>query len=318
MGEYHRLTREERYQIQALRERGSGVREMSRVLGRSASTISREMNRNTDPYRASHADSRAKRIREMIHRPYKLQGKWEFGVQKKLRKDWSPEQIAGRLLLRGAHISHETIYQFVYRDRRKGGDLWKHLRHRRRWRRSRKAAKSFKNCGKQVNRKWIDERPEVVIARSRLGDYERDLMLGKRGGPVLLTLVDRTSRLTKIAVVKKINAFLTHQATVALLKHLPVATITNDNGPEFSMHDYTAHILQIPVFFSHPYRSWERGTNENTNGLIRTYFPKGTDLTQTTKAEIQRVEDLLNRRPRKCLGFQTPVEVHKCMSRMLH
>lgn len=313
---YQRLTREERYQIEALLRNGFSQRKIALTLGRSPATISREIRRNkSQGYRPNPAHELALQRRENVHPPVKVHGELAKIVRKLLGQQWSPEQIAGRFRLQGIRVSHEAIYQFIYRDFYNGGRLYQNLRRRRKYRRSRKTARNFKNVGIRINRDWIEERPKIVEKRCRLGDFERDTLLGKSKYPLLLTLVDRLSRLTRIAKMEKFNAELTHKQTLKLLKNLTVCTITNDNGPEFAEHKATAKVLRANIYFNHPYSSWQRGTNENTNGLIRQYYPKGIDFTRISETQIKKVERLLNNRPRKCLGFKTPLEIHSELSR---
>lgn len=315
MPSYKRLTREERYQIKALKDSGLNVRAIGRTLKRSAATICRELKRCTGSrYNPNQADESARARRVGVGPPLKIQGELKAQVIAGLERQWSPVQISRAQRLEGVMLSHESIYQFVYRSRREGLDYYKNLRRRHRYRRTSKALKGIKTQGFRRYENWIDKRPNIVEQRERIGDIERDTMLGKFGGPVLLTAVDRVSRLTKIAKVEKINAMLTHHATVEILQGMKIETITNDNGPEFAMYEFTERDLNASVYFSRPYCSWQRGTNENTNGLIRQYFPKGTDFTKVSDKEIQRVEDLLNDRPRKCLGFKTPREIHKSLT----
>jgi IS30 family transposase len=243
--------------------------------------------------------------------PLKIHGELKAKIIDGLERQWSPEQISGTLRLSGVMISHESIYQFVYRSRREDSNFYQNLRRKHRYRRTGKTLKNIKSRGFRRYENWIDKRPIIVEQRKRIGDIERDTMLGKFGGPVLLTAVDRTSRLTKITKVEKINAMLTHQATVTILQGMKIETITNDNGPEFSMYDFTERDLNASVYFSRPYCSWQRGTNENTNGLIRQYFPKGTDFSKITKKELKRVQNELNERPRKTLLWKSPKEVFK-------
>lgn len=317
MPRYKRLSLEERHKIEALRESGQGVRRIAFVLNRSPSSISRELRRlHRYNYRAKEFHQLAVLRRKEIGPKRKVEGALKEQVKELLKAKWSPEQISGHLARKGIKLSHETIYQYIFRNFSRGGILYQSLRRRRKRRRTREIAKRYKNCGKRpLSITWIDQRPEVVEKRNRVGDYERDLVLGKRPGPALLTIVDRTTRRTKIAKVRTTHAKYTHQSTVSLLKALPVHTITNDNGPEFALFTVTARVLNATVFFNHPYSAWERGTNENTNGLIRQYFPKGTDFSKVPRKDIQRVEDELNNRPRKCLGYKTPNEVHHSLSR---
>lgn len=316
MRHYHRLAREERYQIKALKDSGLSIRKMAEVLGRSASTVSRELRRNGNKrYIPKWAHQTAQNRRAQVGPPRCITLITETWIRQRLEEQWSPEQISGRLALMGTPISHETIYQYIYRDFKAGGMLYQNLRRRRRWRRSRASTRNFKNVGKRTYQNWIRYRPAIVEKRARIGDFERDTILGKFRGPLLLTLVDRTSRLTRLEKLETINAMLAHRATVKLLKTLPVETITNDNGPEFALYDLTEKELHARVYFSDPYCSWQRGTNENTNGLLRQYYPKGTDFRKVGDREIKETETQLNNRPRKCLGYKTPLEIHQILSR---
>lgn len=314
MRKYHRLTQGERYQIAALLNSGFSIRHISDSLNRSASTISREINRNKSSrgYCAETSQVRCQKRRRSIGPERKLKGELLNYVREKLLLDWSPEQIKGRLFKdSGLRISHETIYQYIYKQGR-DSELWTHLRRKRRHRKPHSQAKRTYNIGVRTGRMWIEQRPVEVEQRLRLGDIERDTIEGKRSGSLLLTTVDRTSRLTKIRWIEKKNAYLIHQATVNMLKDQNPKTITNDNGAEFGMHDLTAEALNTKIYFSRPYSSWQRGTIENTNGLIRQYFPKRGELKPHL---VQTVEELLNHRPRKCLGYRTPYEVHTELSR---
>ena len=316
MKSYNRLTQEERYYISALKASHLSIRQIAKQLKRSHSSILREIHRNSqnNKYSPKKAQQKALVRRQFVGPPLKIKGKLAKKVKEGLEKQWSPEQISGRLRKEkreSMRISHESIYQYIFRDFKKEGDLYKHLRKRRRWRRCRKASKNLKNAGCRQYNNWIDKRPSIVDRRCRIGDFERDTLLGKFRGPVLLTIVERKTRLTKIGKVSKICSELTHKATMKLLKNMKVRTITNDNGPEFARHEETAKALKAKVYFNHPYSSWERGTNENTNGLIRQYYPKGTDFSKVGEKELKRLERLLNSRPRKCLGYKTPFEVYK-------
>ena len=317
MRTYKQLTREERYQIAVLKERSLSLRSIANQMKRSVSTICREIQRgySVTGYYPSTAHKKAleRRKKQVSGRLPKIRGKLAEIIIKKVNEQWSPEQISGRL--KEEHkisISHESIYQFIFKDNKCGGKLYKNLRRKRKLRRSRETARRMKNSGKRVNRKWIDDRPKIVDRRVRFGDFERDTILGRNGrGPVLLTIVDRKSRRSKIAKMERVCGVLVHEATLNLLRGVKVKTITNDNGTEFSSVWMTEKKLNTKVYFSHPYASWQRGTNENTNGLIRQYYPKGTDFKLVSDEEIKRLESLLNNRPRKCLGYKTPLEVDR-------
>jgi len=323
MASYCRLARTERYQIAALLQRGDGIRTIARTLNRSPSSICRELKRNEHPllkkgvYWANLADQRAERLRRIPK--YKLRSvesspEIEAYVRTKLQEDWSPEQISGRLK-RGGHLnvpSYSSLYRFIYRDALRSGQLWKKMRKPRACRARRNQWENRLVRGEIQNRVWIDERPKIINERARNGDYERDTIQGsKTVAPLILSIVDRRSRMTYLSLLPEKTAQAVHESTVSILAKDPhLHSITNDNGCEFTWHERTSKALGCAIYFSHPYHSWERGTNENTNGLIRQYFPKKKELTQATAQQVQAVETLLNHRPRKCLGYQTPYEVH--------
>ena len=315
---YKRLTLEERYQIQALKRSELSYRKIAQQLNRSHSTILREINNNSTShnyYLPKPANDRVKGRRRGIGPECKIKGWLKDLIRDQIiNKQWSPEQISGRLKRRNKKkgISHESIYQFIFKDYEEGGDLYQHLRRKRKRRRTRKETRNIKTLGYRRGIRSIDERPSIVDKRVRFADFERDTIQNKNGvGPGLLTIVDRKSRGTKIAKVKRVNDKWVTKATLRLLKNSKVNTITNDNGMEFSSIKIIEKKLKTKVYFNHPHASYERGTNENTNGLIRQYFPKGTDFNLVSHKEVKRVENLLNNRPRKTLGYRTPFEVHR-------
>lgn len=323
MGKYQRLTLPERYQIEVLKKSNHSLRSISRLINRSASSISREIKRNgflNGSYKPQLAQARYLRRRESIHPPFKIKNELKCKVISALNMQWSPEQISGRFAQEGLKISHEAIYQFVFREYKITGQLWVQLRKRRRFRRSREAAKNLKNAGLRYHRVWIEERPSIVEKRERIGDFERDTLLGKarHSGPALLTMVDRVSKISKINKIEKLRGDYIHRATIKALTGVLCHSITNDNGSEFSKYKMTEELLKVGIYFNHPGCPWERGTNENTNGLIRQYFPKGTDFTKVSTSRVRQVQNLLNNRPRKCLDYRTPNEVHKKLCRVLH
>jgi IS30 family transposase len=230
-------------------------------------------------------------------------------VELLIQRDWSPEQISGRLMAeQGVRISHEYIYQYIYADKRTGGDLHRHLRCQKK---RRKRYGAYDRRGVIPNRVSIDERPVVVDERSRVGDWEGDTVIGKNHKGALVTLVERKSLYTVIGGVARKTAAAVRAAIVAglTLHKNRVHTLTYDNGKELAEHEQIAKALGVEIYFAHPYSSWERGLNENTNGLLRQYFPKGQELTAVAREEIEHVADRLNHRPRKTLGFRTPYEV---------
>lgn len=310
MKKYHRLTREERYQIEAWLRSGLSIRAISRHLRRSPSTISREVSRCGETYEALRADKESRSWRERPRRDLrKLQGSLEQRVRSRLREDWSPEQIACVF----KKISYVTIYRYIEREENR--DLKKHLRILRRQEKDRKKPNYYRKANSIKNKQSIETRPPEVELRNRVGDYERDTLYGVAEGRMLLSIVDRTSRLVKLALIEKKSADLIDRATIRCLRNEPVYTITNDNGPEFAFHERTARKLRAKIYFSRAYRSWERGTNENTNGLIRQYFPRRKEIPKISSQALKAIEKRLNSRPRKCLGFKTPSQVHAQMKK---
>jgi len=307
---YTQLTREQRYQIYALMKAGLCQTEIAKVIGVHKSTISRERRRNRGlrgyrPKQAHHFAEirRAKTARARIS-PYT----WIL-IEHLLQDDWSPEQISGWLVSElQITVSHESIYQFILKDKRLGGNLYLHLRCKKK---RRKRYGSTNHRGQLLNRVSIDQRPAIVDTRSRIGDWELDTIIGKGHKQALVSLTERKSRLTLLAKVKRKTAELTSRSIRRLLEPIAskVFTLTSDNGKEFARHQEIATSLGANFYFAHPYSSWERGLNENTNGLIRQYFPKKHDFTTITEKDISMVINKLNNRPRKCLGFKTPNQV---------
>jgi transposase, IS30 family len=313
VSQYRHLTKEDRYHIKAQRDAGKSITKIAKKVGCDKSTISRELRRNTGGrgYRPKQAHRMARDRWKDAEKAVKMTPGLIKIIEGRLRQKWSPEQISGRLKRNGMpRVSHERIYQHILEDKRNGGDLWRCLRWSHRCRRKRYGRADCR--GEIPGRVSIEKRGRKANKRKRVGHLERDLVIGKNHRGALLTIVDRKSRLTLAARVKGKTAKEVHSATVAILKPIRKAlkTITNDNGKEFASHKKTAKELRVKIYFSHPYSSWERGTNENTNGLFRQYFPKKTaDFTKIADREIRRVETELNSRPRKCLGFRTPFEV---------
>ena len=312
MSKYRRVTYEDRCQIYALSKRGASQESIASILGVSQSTVSRELRRNRGQrgYRFKPAEAKAQARQAIRSKPRKLTAPVRRKIEAMLRQmRWSPEQISGWLCGQGIKLSHERIYQMIWHDKRDGGNLWRSLR--RRGKRYNKRAGKTAGRGLIPNRIDISERPAIVARKARLGDCEGDTVVsaGHKGG--LLTLVERKSQLTKISKLRRSTARSTQRATVRRLKPISsfVHTITFDNGKEFAAHQDIAHALKTKIFFATPYHAWERGLNENTNGLIRDFFPKGTDFSTISNAEVAKVERLLNARPRKSLGFRSPQEV---------
>lgn len=320
MRTYRRIEYEDRCQIHALRKAGTTQAAIGQALGLSQGTVSRELSRNTGRrgYRFQQAQRKAQARQDQVrHKPRKLTLRVRRAIARKLRAErWSPEQISFWLRnARGVFLSYEWIYRMVWDDKRTGGDLWRFLR-RRGKKYNRRGAK---HAGRGVIPHRIDiaERPAIVASKSRLGDWEGDTIVGAQHKGALLTHVERKSLFTTISKLLRPTAKAAHRATVHRLTPFRdhVHTITYDNGKEFAGHRETAHILRAQVFFATPYHAWERGVNENTNGLIRDFFPKGTDFSTIHPATVAKVERLLNRRPRKSLGFKTPNEVFHTLAR---
>ncbi|NTV15793.1 MAG: IS30 family transposase [Desulfobulbaceae bacterium] len=310
MRNYTQLAREQRYQISALKKAGHSQTKIAGLLGVHKSTISRELKRNHGQrgYRPKQAHELSQQRQQDKPRSRISADTWTT-VERLLRLQWSPEQISGWLKRtnRGA-ISHEWIYLHIYSDKAAGGDLHLHLRCQKK-RRIRYGAKSVR--GQLVDRQSIDDRPALVERRSRIGDWEVDTIIGKGHQQAIVSLTERKARLALLAKVEQKTAAEVTRAIVRLLEPhaAKVHTLTSDNGKEFAKHQEIAKKLSAAFYFAHPYSSWERGTNENMNGLVRQYFPKNCELKTVTDKEIQIVMHRLNNRPRKCLGYLTPNEV---------
>ncbi len=304
-----------------MRWEGRSIRYMARVLRRSPSTISRELSRQMrgSLYVPRAAQERAgQTIRERGARPRLKDQRIRQYVEEKMKESWSPEQIAGRMGVEHPdwpHVSHEAIYQFVYADisinaNARGDDLRQYLRRHHRIRK--KKGVCHGNRGPIAGRISIEERPAAVAARSRFGDWEHDSIVSRQSPVLLNSLVERKSGLLKLSKVANDTAPATAETVVKRLAEVPASlrlTATVDNGHENAGHRRVSEQAGIKIFFCHPYRSSERGTNENTNGLVREYFPKKTDFALVSADEVARVEGLLNCRPRKRLRYLTPLEV---------
>ena len=305
---YTQLTREQRYQIYALMKMNHTQTEIAKILGVHKATISRETRRNCGKrgYRPKQAHELAVKRRMEKARPRITPEVWAL-VEEKISADWSPEQISGRFAKDGFAISHEHIYQHIYADKRAGGSLWTHLRCQKP---RRKRYGKHDRRGKIPERKSIEQRPPLVDERARYGDWEIDLILGKNHQGAVVTLTERKSRFTLLRYVAGKHAEQVAQTAITLLKWVThLESITADNGKEFTAHQKISQALSVDFYFAHPYASWERGTNENTNGLIRQYLPKHRNLQNLSSQEENLIMDRLNLRPRKCLDFRTPFEV---------
>ena len=300
---YTHLTQEERYQISTLLREGFSKRYIAWRLIRSPSTISREIARNRarNGYFAQHAHKLARRR----HCPNPKRIPYDTWVQviAYLDLQWSPEQIASHV-----SVSLHSIYRFIQQDKSRGGLLFRNLRFRNQ--RKRKYG-SIETRGQLANRKSIHDRPAEIEQRSRFGDLEIDTIVGKNHQQSLVSIVDRKTGYLWLKKCSTRKAEEVCQATIRLLKPIKahLNTITADNGKEFSLHEYAAQELDVDWYFADPYSAWQRGTNENTNGLIRQYIRKGSDLNDYTDAYIAEITQRLNHRPRKRLGFKSPSQV---------
>jgi len=320
---YHQLSQQERYTITALLISRRTDAEIARQLGRSPSTISRELSRNRSThdgeYRAEVANSYAVARRRRERRGFRHTAEEWQCVLELLKAKWSPQQISATLKLHGAfRISHETIYQYVWSDRWAKGSVYRNLRIMPKLRRKRRNSKDSR--GILPGKRHISQRPAAVETRQEFGHWEGDTVVGKDLHHCILTFVERQ---TGFAIIKKMDsrsAPAATQAAVAAISPLPTdfKTITLDNGTEF--HDYRAWKERFPLrcYFATPYHSWERGSNENLNGLIRQYLPKGLSFSALTQTDCDFIAFQLNTRPRKRHGYRTPLQLYRQRSRSLH
>ena len=312
---YHQLTTRERYLIVEHKSMGLSMREIGRALCRSASTISRELKRNADRsdgrYRVEKADSYARARRWRSRQGSQFEASEVAAVHELIGRKWSPEQISGRLRKRrGMRIGTSTIYRWLAQDKARGGLSW--LQTRQLSRRYRKGYRVRDLRGRMSGKRPLSERPRRANDRSEPGHLEGDTVMGKDGRHCLLTLVDRMTRRTTILKLPARQAAEVNKALIREVRsgRLRMKSLTLDNGTEFHGFKELEQKLGITVFFAQPYHSWERGTNENTNGLIRQYLPKGSCFKQLTQRQCNQIEQELNDRPRKVLGFSTPNEAH--------
>lgn len=309
---YKQLTEEQRYQIYGLLTAGKSPSAIALELEVHKSTITRELQRNSGKrgYRPKQANELSNMRRTNAYKQIKLIPPVIEMIEEKILMDWSPDQISGRLEKElGISISQESIYKLIANDKKNGGILYTHLRQGHRKRKKRCGA--IDRRGRIKNRVSIEERPPIVEKKNRVGDLERDLIIGKNHKGAILTIVDRASQMVFATKVEDKTATAVKNATVKLLAPLSVClkTLTNDNGKEFAEHESVSQILGVPVYFCHAYSSFERGLNENINGLMRQYFPKKSDFCHLTNKEILKAVDKLNNRPRKTLNYATPIEV---------
>jgi transposase, IS30 family len=314
MKNYHHFSQEQRYQLEILLKTTTVQKEIAHLLGVSESTISRERKRNSDQrngsYRAMLAQRKAEERQQKKERPQRFTATVQVFVEKHLKLDLSPEQIVGVARKESVPIvSHERIYQHIWLDKKRSGNLYEHLRNQGRRYRHRGAKKDQR--GRIKGQVSIVERPAVVDKRIRFGDLEIDTVIGKNHKGALLTINDRKTGLAIIRKLDSKNALELANATIQALTPYKgmLHTITSDNGKEFAFHQLIAKELNIDFYFARPYHSWERGANENLNRLIRQYFPKKTDFAGITNQDVERVQHVLNTRPRKRLTFEAPLTI---------
>jgi len=308
---YKHLDLVDRYYIEIERKAGRAMNTIAKALNRTQSTIWRELQRNTGKkgYRYKQADYLCQERHRGKPKAVKMTEGIKQQIKSYLEQDWSPEQIAGRLKREGViSLHHESIYQYVLSDKQGGGTLYKHLRHQNKTYRKRYG--SAHNKTGIPNRVDIDKRPEEANKRQRVGDWEADTIIGKNHKGAIVTLDERKSKLRLAAPLTGKKAQAVKEAIIALLNPIEqfIETITYDNGKEFTLHESIARALSCDAYFAKPYHSWERGQNENANGLLRQYFPKSMELVNVTSMMVKAAVHKLNSRPRKCLGFKTPYE----------
>lgn len=308
------LTYEQRYTIDMMLRNRYKQKDIAIAIGRDQSVVSKEINRNKDERSGEYRHDLAQRKYEkrQKEKPKKIYftAKVRENVEALLKEDYSPEQIVGTLKKQGKEtVSVERIYQHIWADKKRKGTLYLHLRNR--GRRYRKRGNLKDNRGIIKNRIGIEKRPEIVETRSRFGDLEVDLIIGKNHLGAILTINDRASGMLKMRNIKSKEADIVAAAIIEELQEwYPfIKTITADNGKEFAYHEFVAEELNIDFYFARPYHSWERGSNENLNGLIRQYFKKSSDFSTITIDEIKKVERKLNSRPRKRFQYENPIFV---------
>ena len=308
---YHQLTSEDRYAVSVLRKQGFSQAAIARALGRHPSTISREVRRNQRQrcYRSKDADDMARtRLRKSRRNRRLSEEDWVL-VCSKLTERWSPEQIVGRLRGR-LRVNHETIYRYVWEDRRRGGTLWRYLRGSCKKRRKRNG--SYDSRGRLAGKRPITERPPGAQKRSRVGHLEGDTMVGSSDQQGVMTLVDRKTGYVWIGKLGRRTVEEANRCAISLIKRAGrrMRTLTLDNGTEFHGYKAIEEATGVRVYFAAPHHAWERGTNENTNGLIRQYLPKRASMARVDQRMCDWIARQLNDRPRKRHGYRTPAECY--------
>ena len=317
--QYNHLNQEERELIAQYYYEGASIGFIAEALGRNKSSISRELSRNASTeykrYTPCRAHARAEQRWVTVHRRPRLKSDLiRQYVIKNLEEGWSPEQIAGRLPIDhpGQVISHEAIYQFIYDLQTESRlELIQNLRRAHKRRKAKGIGRKEKKT-KIPNRIPIDVRPRSVDKRQQYGHWEGDTLISRKSKAALHTMVERKSRLLLISKLDRKSASTTSKTIIRRLGKLPAKgrrTLTLDNGTENAQHEKVTAKLGLKCYFAWPYAAWQRGSNEHANGLIRWYLPKGTDFSKIDKDQLKLIEHLINSRPRKCLGYKTPLEV---------
>lgn len=308
------LTKEQRYTIQVLKETGKKQKEIAGIIGKDKSVISRELSRNKDKRSGKYDHDLAQRKYEkrLIDKPKHISFTDEVRlyVDLGLEQKFSPEQIVGIAEKEGkACVSHERIYQYIWKNKKEGGDLYKKLRTK--GKRYRKRGNKKDRRGQIQGRVDISQRPEEVEKRQRVGDLEIDTIIGKDHKGAIVTINDRASGMVKLAKVESKDADIVANKTIEALNDWKpyLKTITSDNGKEFAFHQKISQELKVDFYFAKPYHSWQRGSNENLNGLIRQYIPKKTNFEDITDEDLRFIETQLNNRPRKRFNFETPLTI---------
>lgn len=310
MKKYNQLTSLQRYEIEDLLSLSTKKTDIADRLDVHVSTIYREIKRNADLRDKKYKSALAHRKSQERHIDKTKHIRFDSNIRERviplLKEDYSPEQISGTLRLSQIHVSHERIYQFIWSDKKQGGKLYKHLRNRGKRYRKRGSLKDSRGC--IPNRKPIEQRPEIVEKKIRLGDLEVDTIIGKDHKGVIVTINDRVTGMLKMKFSPSKHAKPVADVIINELEEWKpfIKTITSDNGKEFADHERIEETIKANFYFANPYHSWERGANENLNGLIRQYLPKKTDFSLISEDDIQKIEDKLNQRPRKRHGFLSP------------
>ena len=310
---YHQITSEERHTLATLRKQHRSCAEIADVLGRHRSTIYRELKRNRcrhdGGYRYERAKEQASARRKRAPRNRRLTGEdWQL-IEQFLREDLSPEQVSGILhVYRILEVSHETIYKHIWLDKRRGGTLHQHLRQRLKYR---KRYGTHEKRGRVAGKRHISERPAAAQHRREIGHWEMDTVVGKGSKHCIVSLVERVTGCVLIGKLRERTVAALNQRLLQIVNGHPhlFKTITADNGTEFHGYRQIEQLTGIPIYFATPYHSWERGTNENTNGLIRQYVPKSASMKELTQQRCNEIARILNNRPRKRHRFRTPIEV---------